>query len=608
MSTGHTASVSSLDTLPVDLDKTLSTRWKDITLLKRLWPFIKPHWKGLAYSLGLMIPISLSSLAQPFVVRAAIDGPITNGNFGGLLQYCALFLGLLVVMYTLRYHQLVVSQLTGQRIIYEIRTHLYAHLQNLSPRFYQQHPIGKIVTRLTNDVENLSEMFASGGIAIVSDVALIMGAVVGMFLMNVQMALITLVVLPVVAMVIEFFRRKSRKTYDESRVRVAKLNAFLNENFSGIEVVKLMRREEINYQDFERLNHTNLKVGLHSVFYDSSLTASIEFLLNLTILWILWTGGQLLLAGAMTFGLLVAFFQYAQMMFEPIEDVSDKYTIIQSGLASVDKLMDLFDAVPEIPPTLEIAAQYPVAKGDIVFDQVTFAYLKDAEEPILKNVSFHVTPGQTVAIVGASGAGKSTLMKLLCRFYDVQDGQVLLDGKNIMQWELADLRRNIVVIQQDDFLFSRSVLENITLDTGEADTSKLEIALDQSNARTVIDRLPDGLETVLEERGKNLSGGEKQLILFARAIYHQPAVLVLDEATSAVDPQTERLIQAAMANLSQQCTTLVVAHRLSTIEAADQILVIEGGQLVEQGTHAELLAKQGIYSGYYERYQTQEEG
>lgn len=571
---------------------------KDLKLLGKLWPYMAKYKRSLTIAFILLPVIALAEMGQTFVIRFAIDGPIKSGNLTGLLWYALGFVALLLLNYRVRYVQLAESQATGQRIIRDLRTHLYSHFQTLSPRFYQRHPLGKLVTRLTSDIENLSEMLSSGGLAMLADLAMIAGALIGMFIMNWQLALVAVVTMIILLVMMEFFRSRSRRAYDEIRVKVARLNAFLQENFAGMELVQLYRREKKNYQHFEALNHSNMQSGLDSIFYSTSFNALVEFMTTITLVLVLWIGAQGVQGGGMTIGALVGFFLFVRKMFEPIEDISEKYTILQSGLSSIDKVMALFQEQPDIIyRQLEnepVPAGAPKAKGEIEFRNVTFGY--KAEHPILKGIDLHIRPGQKIALVGPSGAGKTTLIKLLLRFYDVDAGAILMDGKDLREWNLHALRRNIVSIQQDDFLFSRTVAENIALVPYEPDMQDaLRRAAEASNAMKIIQRLPQGFETLLEERGKNLSAGEKQLILFARAMYHDPAVLVLDEATSAIDPVTEHMIQEGMAHLMRERTVLIVAHRLATVKQADRILVMEQGRIAQQGTHTELIAKPGLY-------------
>lgn len=578
---------------------------KDFKLLGKLWPYLKPYKKKLILALVLLPLIAAAEIAQTFAIRYAIDGPITAGDMNGLWLYAGAFLLFLTINYRVRYAQMVVSQETGQLIIRDLRTDLYRHLQTLSPRFYHKHPLGKLVTRLTSDIENLSEMLSSGGLAMLADLAMIVGALIGMFILHWQLALLVTVTMTALLVAMEFFRNRARHAYDEIRVKMARLNGFLQENFAGMELVHLYRREQRNTAHFQALNHSNMQSGINSIFYSTSFNALVEYTTLLTMVLILWLGGQGVQTGAMTIGALVGFFLFVRKLFEPIEEISEKYTILQSGLSSIDKVMALFQEQPELPPPAPRAEgqHYPRSRGEIRFEDVSFAYVNG--HPVLKHINLHIRPGESIALVGPSGAGKTTLLKLLLRFYDPTEGRLLLDDKPLTDWDLGALRHNIVSIQQDDFLFSRSIAENIALapydPANEEMSAALRRAAELSNALPVIERAANGFETVLEERGKNLSAGEKQLLLFARAMYHDPAVLVLDEATSAIDPMTEAEVQAAMTRLMAGRTTLVVAHRLSTIRQADRILVVSHGEIVEAGSHEELLQQpEGIYRQFYQ--------
>ncbi len=597
----------SMDVLavPVKASERRESGLQDLKLLGKLWPYMKAYKKSLLISFILLPVIALAEMGQTFVIRFAIDGPIKAGDIQGLLGYAAGFAALLLLNYRVRYVQMAESQNTGQKIIRDLRTDLYRHYQTLSPRFYQRHPLGKLVTRLTSDIENLSEMLSSGGLSILADVAMILGAMAGMFLMNWSLALVTIVTLLILLSLMEVFRSRARHAYDEIRVKAARINAFLQENFAGMELVQLYRREEKNYEHFEALNRSNLQSGLDSILYSTSFNAVVDYMTLITLVLILWLGGLRVQEGVLTIGALVGFFLFVRKMFEPIEDVSEKYSILQSGLASIDKVMALFQERPDILhqqlASEPEAADYAKAQGGITLENLTFGYKPD--HPILKNIDLQIRPGEKIAIVGPSGAGKTTLIKLLLRFYDVDSGSLKLDGKDVRDWNLHALRRNVVSIQQDDFLFSRSVTENIALAPYEPGMeAALRHAAEQSNALKLIERLPNGFQEVLEERGKNLSAGEKQLLLFARAIYHDPAILVLDEATSAIDPVTENLVQEAMHKLMEGRTVLIVAHRLSTIQQVDRILVMEHGRIVQQGSHAELVKQPGLYQQFY-RYQ-----
>lgn len=582
----------------------------DIKLLAELKPFVKPHWKGLMWSFLLLPVVMVSQIAQPYLVKLTIDGPISHGDKNLLIQYSAVFLMFLAVHYTVRYIQMRLSQETGQKIVREIRLALYAHLQTLSMRFFQKNPVGKLMTRVTSDVENLSEMLSSGGLSMLQDVTIVFGGLIGMFLMEWRLALAVLAMLIVNLTVMEFFRVKTRKAYNDVRIKLAQTTAFLNENIVGMELIQLYGREARNIKRFEAISKDYYKSRVASVFYSLSFNSVVEMLTILTQVLVLWVAGNAILGGDMTFGLLSAFFLMISMVFEPIENISEKMTILQSGLASIEKVMGLMAEKPEvdeIPQPLKLPVQQSREGREIVFDNLTFAYNDD---PILKDINLIAKPGQTLALVGPSGSGKTTMMKLLLRFYDPQQGRILMDGVPITQLSLHELRSQMVSIQQDDILFSRTVTENIRLRPGtfaelSADEqARVRQAAQDMNAQAVIERLQNGFDEVLLERGKNLSSGERQLILFARAIYQNPSILILDEATAAVDPYTETLIQQALQRLMAHRTVFAIAHRIATIEHADQIVVIEHGRIMEVGKHAELMVKpNGLYRRFYQYQQ-----
>lgn len=576
--------------------------WKDLVLFKALLPFIKPHWKPLALSIILLPLISAAQVVQPFIIRHALDGPVAHGDMAGLFRLGLLFLGTLVVYFALRYVQTYLAQVTGQRIILSLRTALYDHLQGLSPDFFHKTPLGKLITRISSDVENISDVFAMGGIAIFADFAIIIGIVIAMFIMNPHLAGVTALIFPVVIVTMEFFRRKSREIYNLLRVQLAQINSSLQETLTGIDVIQLLRREDRNAKEFETLGQGYVQTSLRSVIYDSSFTAAVEFLsfatVILVIAYFVWQHG-ILHANLITFGMLVAFLHYIQMLFEPIEEISDKFTTIQSGLASVEKIMELMAVVSPIQNPL-----HPVpllkAKGHIRFENVCFGY--SADQPVLKNINLEIKPGEKVALIGSSGAGKSTLIKLLNRQYDPQFGQILLDGTDIRDYEVQALRSNIVVIPQEEFLFSRSIGENLTLSyQQDYDIGKLSAVSSQVHADRVLSRFPEGLNTVLPERGRNLSNGERQLLIFARALWHDPAIIILDEATSSIDPQTEEWVQDALEKSLAGRTAIIIAHRLSTIEQVDTVYVLEAGEIVESGSPKDLYHKNGLFRHYYDK-------
>jgi len=599
-----------------------SSGLKDIALIKQMWPFVSPHRRLIVGALLLLLPATATQVLLPLVVKRALDGPIQHHDWSGLLLMVGAYILLMVLHYGCKRQLMIWSQLAGQHIIYDVQTALYRHLQTLSRDFYHKTPIGKLVTRITNDVDNLSEMFSSGAISILLDAAVVVGVVVAMLVQQWQLAVVVCVMLAAIMTVIELLRRKVREKTDDIRVKVAAMNAYLQENFTGMDVVQLNRREAQNLSDFKALNNSNLRSNLRQVFYECSLSAAVEFLSTITLTLIIAISGVALgsslgiipghfwTVSGLSFGLLVAFFIYVQMIFSPIEDLAEKYVIVQSGLASIDKIVALLKE-----PKQSVYEHHPYEgkahplQGKITFDDVSFGY--QPQRLVLNKVSFTIAPGQTAAIVGPTGSGKTTIIKLLMGFYTPSAGQIWMDDQPYTDWNVFTLRRQMVIIQQDDVIFSRSVAENITLDPDEAcDLNKQQAiveALTTVNFGGVLDRFVANVAWVLEEQGRNLSAGEKQLLLFARAVYHNPAILVLDEATSAIDPHTEVYVQQAMEKVMAGRTTIVIAHRLSTIEKADQILVLKDGLVAEQGTHGGLMASGGLYA-QFQRYSVQTQG
>lgn len=580
-----------------------SVTFRDVGLIKALIPYARPHWRYLLLSLLLLPLISGTQILQPIILKQAIDGPIAYGDIAGLLKLALLFLLLMLLHYGLRYIQMLLAQITGQRIILTLRSSLYDHLQSLPVGFYHKTPLGKLITRISSDVENVSEVFASGGIAILSDILVILSVIAAMFAMNIPLALVIVCIIPLVVFNVEFFRRRSRAAYNMLRVQLAEINSTLQEMISGMEVVQLHGRERRNTALFENFGRKFMKTNLRSVVYDSSFTASLELLsfaaLLLVIGYVAWQQSAGI-HSAITLGVLMAFLQYIQMLFEPIEEFSDRFTIVQSGLASLEKIMELMEVKPAIvSPACPVSL--PRASGHIRFENVWFGYTPD--EPVLKNLNLEIEPGAKVALIGSTGAGKSTLVKLLNRQYEPQKGRILIDGVDIQQYALADLRRNIVIIPQEEFLFSRTVEENITLAYKEtASRERLHSIASRLHAGSVMERLPDGYQSLLPERGRNLSHGERQLLVFARALWHDPAIIILDEATSSVDPQTERLLQNALEQTLSGRTAVVVAHRLSTVQQADLLYVIENGEIAESGTPDELYHRNGLYRFFHNHH------
>jgi ABC-type multidrug transport system fused ATPase/permease subunit len=484
----------------------------------------------------------------------------------------------------------------AQKSLADLRRDLFAHLQQLPASFFERNPVGRLVTRLTTDVDAINEAFSAGTLTIFMDALTLVGIVVIMLSLNVRLALATLALLPPLLVVLNFFRVRSRETYRIIRERIARINAFLQETLSGIAVVQLFAQEQKMFAEFEQRNREHRDANHLSNIYEATLFSVVEAASSISIALMLWYGAGQVGGGAVALGTLVAFIDYLQKFFVPLREFSTKYTTLQSAMTAVERVFQLLDTEVTITSP---AAPHRAARlrGHITFDHVWFAY--KGEEWVLRDVSFTVEPGEKIAIVGATGAGKTTVSKLLNRFYDVQRGRILIDGVDVRAWELHDLRRQIGVVLQDVFLFAGDVATNITLGRTDIAPAQVEQAARYVNADRFIRQLPRGYAEQLRERGSNLSAGQRQLLSFARALAYDPSILVLDEATSSVDPETEYLIQDALAKLMTQRTSLIIAHRLSTIQNVDRVIVMHKGQVREVGTHHELLEQRGVYWRLY---------
>jgi ATP-binding cassette subfamily B multidrug efflux pump len=520
-----------------------------------------------------------------------------GSRYQGLLFIAIVFLLANLAGFAVQYTQAIVMQTMGQYIMYDLRKQIFAHLQRLSVTFYDRNPVGRLMTRLTTDVDALNEMFTAGVIAIFGDVAMIFYIVIWMFRVNWQLALVSFAILPLLAVLTTWFRLGARSSFREVRVRIARINAFLQEHITGMPVVQLFNREEKELRVFDNINQAHRKANIDTIFYYAVFYPAVEIIGALGIGLIIWYGGGQVVRGVATIGMLVAFIQLARSFYEPISDISEKYNILQSAMASSERIFKLLDE-----PVTIASPKKPVllgrAQGQLEFRNVWFAYKDD--DWILKDVSFTVEPGERVAIVGHTGAGKTTITNLLMRFYDIQRGQILLDGIDIRELDLKELRSNFSIVLQDVFLFSGDIATNIRLGNRAITDDRLRDAASQVHADTFIQRLPEGYGAELRERGAGLSVGQKQLISFARALAFDPRVLILDEATSSIDTETELLIRDAVERLMEGRTSLVIAHRLSTIQSVDKIIVMHKGEIRETGTHQDLLAERGLYWRLYQ--------
>ena len=591
----------------------------DSRLMRRLLQYMKPYRWRVALALILVAVVTPLELAPPLIFGKAIDSyfvpalkhVIPEGMaWSGILWLSLLLLAVLVFNFLAQYVQIRIMQRVGQQTMYDMRREIFAHMQRLPMTYFDRNPVGRLVTRVTTDVDALNDLFAAGVVTMINDFFLLVVMAGLLFKIDRRLALDTLAVLPGILIVTMIFRKFVRDANRRIRTAIARINAFLQEYISGMSVVQLFNRERKAMEEFERRNRDNMLAWRDAILAYALFYPAVEFLSFATIALIYWSGGNRILSGTLSLGVLTAFTMFAQRFFRPIQDLSEKFNILQSAMAASERIFKLLDepVLVESDPNA-IPLDHPL--GEIEFRNVWFSY-RNTPEPadedwVLRDVSFRVEPGQTFAIVGHTGAGKTTLISLLLRFYDVQRGQILLDGKDIRTIDLQDLRRQFGIVLQDPFLFTGTIETNIRLGTPGIDRGTVERAVDEIGLGDFVRSLPEGVASSVNERGSTLSVGQRQLINFARALAHNPRFLILDEATSSVDTKTELLIREALNRLLSGRTALVIAHRLSTIQHADRILVFHKGRLREQGAHQELLAGRGIYYRLYQlQYKEQE--
>jgi len=574
----------------------------DGKLFRRLLTYLKSYRLQVMLGILLLLLGTFLELLGPYLIKTAIDKHLVTKVAKGLVTLVAIYLLVLVFNFLVTVGRTYLMQWIGQHVIFDIREKIFRHLQKLSLSYFDKNPIGRLVTRVTTDVETLNDWFSAGLVAIFGDVFLLLGIIIVMININWKLALITFSVLPILITITIFFRKRIRSAYRDIRTRIAKINSYLQENISGMIVVQIFSREKKNFKKFDELNEHHLHAHLRSILYYSLFFPSVDIIESIALALIIWFGGLYYYGDEVTFGVLVLFIQYSKRFFRPISDLTDKYNIMQAAMASSERIFMLLDEEPGIKNPL-IHQTIKNLKGNIEFKNVWFSYQqakKGKPDYVLKNISFKVKPGERIAFVGATGAGKTSIINLLCRFYDVTKGEILLDGINIKELRLHDLRKRVGLVLQDVFIFAGTVEENIRLGNEDISFDAINYAAKDVNAHAFIGQLPNKYKEQMMERGASLSTGQKQLLAFARALAFNPNILVLDEATSSVDTESEILIQDALNKLISSRTSICIAHRLSTIQNCDRIIVMHKGEIREQGSHQELLKEKGLYFKLYQ--------
>ena len=570
---------------------------KDSDYLKSYWNYLKTHTRLLTIGFLLIPCISLFHLLQPYLIKKAIDEHILVNDIDGLLFIVACYAACVLFDFGARTAQMFVFQYIGQRTIMAIRKDLFTHILYLSPTYFDRTPIGVVISRLTSDMESLNESVASGLVTLISDVLTILGILIIMFILSPQLTIITILFVPTLYLIVNVFRLRLRHYYNKIRSTMGKMNGFIQEQLNGITIVQSFLQEEAVLKKFKKLNHTYYQSTIRSVSYDAMLYSIIDSFNSIIIATIIWFSWGQFQKGFITIGLLVAFIDYIHKFFVPLKEISNKFAILQHALAALEKIFGTFAITQH---TSSGTKKLERAQGIITFNKVNFAYAHVPEKPILNNISFSVNPGETVAIVGPTGSGKTSILRLLSKLYEGYTGDIHLDHQNIHDYELTDLRSQIALVNQDIHLFSHSIRFNIGLGAATISDETIEWAAKTVNAHHFIEKLPEGYDTVLDKGATSLSAGEAQLITFARALASPAPILLLDEATAAIDSKTESTIQRALTELLKNKTTIVIAHRLSTIRHATKILVLKEGQIIEQGTHQTLMKKSGFYQTLYQ--------
>ncbi|MFH1196699.1 MAG: ABC transporter ATP-binding protein [bacterium] len=576
----------------------------DSHLMRRLMKYVKPYRKYVIAAVLLNILVSSLGPLRPLLSKIAIDDYIADSDYNGLMLICLALFGALLFQSIAQFFITYFTEMMGQKIIHDLRIQIFSHVQKLALKYFDKTPIGRTVTRVTNDVDALNEMFSSGIVELFSDIFQIIWIFIFMFSMSWDLSLVTLTVIPILFYATFLFRRKVRETYRDVRKHLARLNSYMQEHVTGMNVVQIFAKEKDELKKFSGINHDHRAANIKSIFYYAVFYPIVELLSSISIGLIIWYGGGEVIQSHLSIGILIAFIQYTEMFWRPVRDLSEKYNILQGAMAASERIFKLLDdntfiKNPDNPVPL------PSVRGEIEFKNVWFAY--NPGDYVLKDVSFKINPGETIAIVGHTGAGKTSIINILTRFYDIEKGSITLDGIDIRTLDKKNLRRYIAMVLQDVFLFSGTIKSNISLGNSDISDEQILYASQTVGADKFISKLPKGYNEEVKEKGATLSVGQRQLISFARALAYDPQILILDEATSSVDTETEILIQNAIEKLLLGRTSIVIAHRLSTIQNADKILVMHKGELKEMGTHQQLLAQRGIYYKLYQlQYKDQE--
>ncbi len=570
----------------------LRDRYRDWGLFKRVLGYLKPYVWLVVLAIFLLLGVSLLNLAGPYLTKIVIDDYIKVSDYNGLDVVAGLYLAVLIGAFIFQFLQNYLMQYIGQKVMFDLRSRVFAHLHKMSFSYFDKNPIGKMITRVVNDVEVLNEMLTSGLILIFSDLFTLVGIFAVMFYLDWRLTLVVCIVFPMLALVTRLYRVRARDALRKNRAHVSELNSYLEENLSGMDTVQSFNREKENLNYFVEINRDKLKEDLRTVYYNSLYMPSIDFFNSLAVGMVIWYGGGRFVQDEIQLGILVAFIQYLHKFFEPIRDLAEKFNIIQTAMASSERIFELLDTPEQIPNSVTPDGDFKI-QGAVEFKNVWFAY--NDEHYILKDISFSLSKGESLAIVGATGSGKSTLINVLCRFYDIQKGDIVFDGKPIKDINKYDLRRQIALVQQDVFLFSGNILDNIRLGNQQIGQEEIESISQAVSSHNFINSLPFKYEQELQGGGVGISSGQRQLLSFARALAIHPQILVLDEATSSVDPETESQIQKGIREITRDRTSIIIAHRLSTLMHADKVLVLKHGEIAEFGSRKELLRQKGIF-------------